>query len=53
MVNYNQPGQLWEQTLPDGSMLIGEKGSGCHTHICNDFVKIKNEGNGAYMGWKL
>ena len=50
----NNESQLWEKTLPDGSFLIGEKGSGMHTHICDDFIKIK-EGETIIINyiWKL
>ena len=43
---------LWSKTLPDSSYLIGEKGSGTHTHIGTDrntgkeFVSIKDEKKG-------
>lgn len=44
---------LWEKTLRDGTALIGEKGSGTHTHIGPDFVSIKDEETGVHIRWDL
>lgn len=48
-----EQGGLWEKVLPDNTLLIGEKGSGSHTHICPDFIKIKDEQTGQFMGWNM
>ncbi|MCF8033715.1 MAG: hypothetical protein K9K66_14625 [Desulfarculaceae bacterium] len=42
---------LWEKGLSDGTVLIGEKGSGAHTHTGSGFVSIKNEETGKHIKW--
>lgn len=44
--------RIWSKTLKDGTELVGITGCNTHTHICPDYIKIKNQDNGKSIGWK-